>query len=124
MVGFGYMIDFAGKAFAFSQYITYWTRKHEVRNRAVEITMFFIVPILVNILNVRKYGEVEFWLTTIKVAAIVAVIIVGFVIGAGGGPEQKLGTDATYHAVACTDNVIGECLTGPGFGCMNLHDEY
>jgi len=51
---FGYVIDFANKAVAFSQYITYWSgSQNQTGHTIVEITFFFVVPILVNILTVR-----------------------------------------------------------------------
>jgi len=110
---FGYVIDFANKAVAFSQYITYWSgSQNQTGHSIVEITCFFVVPILVNILTVRKYGEVEFWLTAIKVQVILVIIITGFVIAVGGGPSPKLGTDfSTYQVIECNDV---NCTSPPG----------
>lgn len=112
---FGYVMDFANKAVAFSEYLTYWTGSLNQKGHAVaEITCFFVVPILVNILNVRKYGEVEFWLTAIKVGVIVIIIIVGFVIAVGGSPSPMLGTDPiTFKPIPC-NATLGNCTSGPG----------
>ena len=119
---FGYMIDFANKAVAFSQYVTYWTGpSDQLANSVLEITFFFIPPILLNFLNVRFYGEVEFGLTATKVQVILVIIIVGIVIAAGGGPAQLLGTDSsTYDIVQCNSTLEqnGNCTTGPGFQRM------
>jgi amino acid permease len=116
---FGYMIDFANKAVTFSQYLSYWTRENETRNEVLAITFFFLVPILVNILTVRKYGELEFVVTAIKLYAILVLIIIAFVIAAGGAPSPRLGTDAAYRAVNCVDNdyQIAPCVLPPGIGC-------
>jgi amino acid permease len=117
------MVDFANKAVDFSQYVTYWTGPtNQTHNKIIEISFYFIIPILVNILNVRKYGEVEFWLTAIKVEVILTIIIVGFVIAAGGGPSQLLGTDDAFQVVACNATLLtrGNCTSGPGFNRSDL----
>ena len=86
---------------------------NESRDQGIEIWLFFLIPVLVNILNVRRYGEIEFWLTAVKIQAILVIIIVGFVIAAGGRP-QLLGTDLTqYNVVPCSPNVT--CVPPPGF---------
>jgi len=72
---FGFMVDFANKAVTFSHYMSYWTEKND-RNTLLEITLFFIVPILANILNDRKYGEVEYWLIAFKSISIMGIILV------------------------------------------------
>ena len=89
---------------------------------AAAIVVFFIPPILINILNVRKYGEVEFWMTTIKLTTILGLIILGVVIAAGGISSLLLGTDANYRPVPCDKNdiAIGSCLSKPGFGCSSV----
>ena len=46
------------------------------------------------------------------------LIIVAFVIAAAGVPSPRLGMDAAYRTVPCADNVIGECLSNPGFHCI------
>ena len=83
---FGFMVDFANKAVTFSHYMSYWIEEN-TRNNVLEITSFFLVPILVNVLNVRKYGEVEHWLTAFKLFSILGIILVAFVIAAGGAPS-------------------------------------
>jgi amino acid permease len=81
--------------------------------------VFLILPILLNLLNVQRIGEIEFVLTAIKIFTLLGIVIFGLVL-AGSGTKRMplLGTDATYHAVPCSENVIGQCLSGPGFKCM------
>lgn len=45
---------------------------------------------LVNAISVKGFGETEFWLSLIKVAAIVAVIVIGFavILGVGSAPGE------------------------------------
>lgn len=86
---------------------------------AVWITIFFILPILFNFFNVRRYGEIEFVLTSIKVWSIVGMIILGLVIlglVSDGAKEPRLATDANFYAIPCV-NATG-CLTAPGFKSM------
>jgi len=83
----------------------------------LEITFFFAVPILFNVLNVRNYGELEFWLTAIKVTVIVIIIITGFIIAVGGSPSPMLGTHPiTLEVVPCNETLRnnGNCTLGPG----------
>lgn len=89
---------------------------------ALAITIFLIVPLLVNVLIVRIYGEVEFWLTLIKIAAIVGLICVAIIIAAGGVLSPLLGTNSKYYPVPCSENdsSIAPCLPSPGFGCTVL----
>lgn len=51
----------------------------------------------VNLLSTRSYGEFEFWLSSIKVAAIVVFIVVvaGYLLG--GGTGRPLATNLTAH---------------------------
>lgn len=47
-----------------------------------------MVVCLVNIFGVRWFGESEFVFSTIKIALISGLIIVGLVIDLGGGPDH------------------------------------
>jgi len=85
------------------------------------IAIFLVIPILFNLFNVRRYGEIEFWLTAIKITLIVGLIFLGLLLPMGASPEgQLLGTDANYHPVDCSETVIGACLPSPGFNCLIL----
>jgi amino acid permease len=122
------MIDVAYKAVTFSQFVTYWTGpSDQLVHSVLEITFFFIPPILVNFLNVRLYGEVEFVLTAIKVQVILGIILLGIVIAVGGGHAQLSGTDTnTYQPVSCnsTLNTLGNCTSLPGIGRLSLNYIY
>ncbi|QRZ61305.1 amino acid permease [Rothia sp. ZJ932] len=45
---------------------------------------FMVVFTGINLLTVRSYGEAEFWFSSIKIAAIAAVMVVGMIALAGG----------------------------------------
>ncbi|AKK10967.1 amino acid permease [Corynebacterium uterequi] len=61
----------------------------------VEVWVFCLVfagvLFAINAVSVRGFGETEFWLSLIKVAAIVVLIVVGFAAIAGLGPREATG---------------------------------
>ena len=59
---------------AVAKYINYWWPHIPAWS---SVLFFFIVITLVNLGNVKFYGESEFWLAIIKVAAVVSMIIFG-----------------------------------------------
>jgi len=82
------------------------------------VTIFLVIPIGFNLLNLRRYGEIEFWLTTIKVVMIVLLIVLGVLLPMGASPRTPLlGTGSNYRPVDCSQNVIGECIPSHGFNC-------
>jgi aromatic amino acid transport protein AroP len=50
---------------------------------------FFVLVNLLSLLNVKAFGELEFWFAVVKVAAVVGMIVFGLylLIGGGAGPE-------------------------------------
>lgn len=54
--------------------------------------VFFVVVNAMNFVNVRLYGETEFWFSMIKVAAVVGMIVLGiFLLLSGkGGPDATV----------------------------------
>ena len=59
---------------AVAKYINYWWPHIPAW---ASVLFFFIIITLVNLGNVKFYGESEFWLSIIKVAAVVSMIIFG-----------------------------------------------
>lgn len=52
------------------------------------MTVVLVMILAVNFLGARAYGETEFWLSTMKILAILGLIILGVVLMAGGGPNR------------------------------------
>src|SRR5437773_1085234 len=74
-------------------------------NSAVWITVFLIIPLVFNNWNVRRYGEIEYWLTVTKIATIVGIIILGVVLPMGASSETRLlGTSPNYEVIPCPPN--------------------
>lgn len=109
-------MDFANKAITFSNYMTYWTNS----NPAIFITCFYPLPVLFNLLNVRRYGEIEYWLTVFKIASIVALILTGTIIALGERQHPFLCTTAQDRAIECQNRTVG--ISKQGLTCINLFD--
>ncbi|EPX71644.1 cationic amino acid transporter Cat1 [Schizosaccharomyces octosporus yFS286] len=60
-------------------------------NSGAWITVFLVAVILINLLGVRAYGEVEFVLSFIKVIATLGFIILAIIIDCGGVPTDHRG---------------------------------
>ncbi|KAK1149185.1 hypothetical protein N8T08_006405 [Aspergillus melleus] len=65
--------------------IEYWTTSVNV---GVWITIVLVVILVLNIVAVSWYGEAEFWFATLKIIAIIGLIILGVVLFFGGGPRH------------------------------------
>ncbi|CAF3847308.1 unnamed protein product, partial [Rotaria sordida] len=66
--------------------INYWTTSINV---GVWITIFLIALLIINLFGVRGYGEVEFYVSIIKVIAVLGFIVLGIVLAVGGGPNHQ-----------------------------------
>ncbi|OWB73573.1 hypothetical protein B5S31_g3322 [[Candida] boidinii] len=64
--------------------IRYWTDL----NVAIWISIYWVSIVGLNFLAVKFFGEVEFWIASIKVLCIIGLIIVGIVIFFGGAPAS------------------------------------
>lgn len=101
--------------------MTFWIPTSRLSS-ALWLTVYFIAPIVFNVFNVRRYGEFEFWLTSIKVITCVGLIILGMLLlmGASTAP-LLLGTSPDHRLIQCTDPLRDNCVALPGFNCIILH---
>ncbi|KAI2619036.1 amino acid permease/ SLC12A domain-containing protein [Hypomontagnella submonticulosa] len=65
--------------------INYWPNTVPV---AVWITIMLVVIVMLNLCPVKFYGESEFWFASIKVFAIIGLLILSVVLFFGGGPDH------------------------------------
>ncbi|TCV99173.1 amino acid permease [Biostraticola tofi] len=58
----------------------------------VSAAVFFVLINVINLANVKVYGEMEFWFAIIKVVAIIAMILFGgwLLLSGSGGPEASV----------------------------------
>ncbi|KAI5956306.1 hypothetical protein KGF54_000781 [Candida jiufengensis] len=74
--------------------IQYWSSN--INSDAFVIIFWFLI-LIITLLGVRGYGEVEFILSTIKVLAVVGFIILGIVLISGGGPNKQFIGGKYWH---------------------------
>jgi amino acid transporter len=67
-----------------------WKSREEV-NPGVWIAVFLVAIICINYFGIKFFGELEFWLSSIKVITIVGVIILSFLLAVGAGPGGATG---------------------------------
>jgi amino acid transporter len=65
--------------------IEYWT---DVVPTAAWIAIVWVIIVALNIFMVKIFGETEFWFASLKIIAIIGLIIVGIVIFFGGAPSH------------------------------------
>lgn len=70
---------------AVAKYINYWWPHIPAW---ASVLTFFVIITLVNLGNVKFYGESEFWLSIVKVTAVVSMIIFGIYLLATAGADS------------------------------------
>lgn len=84
---FKYLILPANQLVAGSLTVQYWVSKEKL-NPGVWITIFLLIIVAINILGVKVFGEIEFWLSTLKVITCLGLILLLWIIALGGGPTH------------------------------------
>ncbi|CEJ82452.1 Putative Amino acid transporter [[Torrubiella] hemipterigena] len=59
--------------------------------------IFFFILLAANIITVRAYGEVEYWLSLLKVITISVFIVMGIVVNAGGNATGQYIGGKNWH---------------------------
>ena len=74
---------------AVGKYIQFWYPEIPTW---VSAAAFFIIINAINLTNVKVFGEMEFWFSIIKVAAVIAMILFGgwLLLSGNGGPEATV----------------------------------
>ncbi|KAI5960308.1 DIP5 [Candida pseudojiufengensis] len=93
--GYNYLIKYlilpANQMTAGALTIQYWIDRETV-NPGIWITIFLIIIMGINFLGVRFFGEIEFWLSSVKVLTVLGIILILIIIVLGGGPTgDRLG---------------------------------
>lgn len=84
--------------------INYWT---EAVPEAAWIAIILVSLIVLNVFMVKIFGETEFWFASIKVIAIIGLIIVGIVIFFGGTPNHdRLGFRYWKNGLAFNEYLV------------------
>lgn len=91
---FSWAINFALELTATGLIIQYWDHSIPI---SIFIAIFWVLVTFFNLLPVNFYGEMEFWLSSIKVVTIVGFILFSICINAGAGQEGYLGFRYWVH---------------------------
>lgn len=59
-------------------------------NSAIWITILLVLLVALNVLPVRFYGEAEFFFSGVKLATIIGLILLSFILFWGGGPDRNM----------------------------------
>lgn len=106
------------EAVAMREIMNFWTKTETIPGGAW-IAIFIFLPFMFNFLNVRKYGELEYWVTMIKILSILVLTLLGVILlplGAVSSPPLLATTEENSPALCLPSN--GTCLSSPGFNCM------
>ncbi|KAG5947452.1 hypothetical protein E4U59_001037 [Claviceps monticola] len=87
--------------------ITYWG---ETLPKAVYVTIFLSVIIIINLFGVKGYGEAEFTFSIIKIVAVIGFILLGIVLNCGGTPDRGyIGGEFWHNPGAFNNGFKGLC---------------
>lgn len=84
---FKYLILPANQLVAGSLTMQYWVSASKM-NPGIWIAIFLVIIIIVNFMGVRFFGEIEFWLSCLKVVTCLGLILLLLIIALGGGPSH------------------------------------
>lgn len=85
---FSWAITFALEVSVVGQIIQYWTHAVPL---AVWITLFWVLIICTNMVPVKMYGEIEFWVASIKIIAVAGWLIYALCMVCGAGATGPVG---------------------------------
>lgn len=84
--------------------IQYWRPDLNV---AIFVATFTVAIVLVNILHVSYFGEVEFWMSAVKLLVMLMLVLTCFVISVGGQPSgERIGFRYWYDPGAFGDYLV------------------
>ncbi len=90
---------------AVGKYVQYWWP--EIPTWATAAA-FFVLINLINLVNVKAFGETEFWFAIIKVVAIIGMIVLGgYLLISGAGGEQASISNLWSHGGFFPNGVSG-----------------
>ncbi|KAF8344211.1 dicarboxylic amino acid permease [Cantharellus anzutake] len=109
---FKYLIVTPNNINAAGVVIRYWDTHLRV-HIAVWMVIFISLVFLVNMLGVRVFGELEFWLSSIKVITLTGLILFGIIVDLGGNPKHDRIGFRHWHS---PDGPMGQYLKDGSLG--------
>ncbi|KAJ7675547.1 amino acid permease/ SLC12A domain-containing protein [Mycena rosella] len=86
-------ISVAGDLTAAQLVLEFWNVKHPW----IASLVFWVFLVSVNAFHVRSYGELEYWLATLKVVTIIIFIIVGILVNVGVNQQHSYIGAKNWH---------------------------
>lgn len=83
---FNYALTLASELSALGLIIQYWRPD---LNAGIFIAVFYVVVVFANYFNAKVYGEIEFWVSVVKLITLAICFITCLVISCGGSPTHK-----------------------------------
>ena len=112
-------MDFPNKVSLAATFVGFWNPSTLIQK--ISLTIFFIFPIVFNFWYVRNLGEIEYWITAVKIIAILVLIVTGILIAIGLSTDPLRGTSSQYQPVPCSSSEIGSCVPLPGLISLDPH---
>lgn len=114
----GCLVEFPLKVYLSTNIVAHWFPNN--RFDGIWITLFIVMIVTFNYFNVRRYGEIEYWLTVLKLSIIYGIIIVGMLLLMDVSTAMPLlGTSSTGDFIECSGGGnYSQCLGRQGFGCI------
>ena len=118
-IGWNYWVNdavsYAGDLTAAQVLMEYWTDK---LTWLPSLCFFFFLTGL-NMIHVKAYGELEYWLSLLKVASIVVFFFVGIAVNVGANSEGRYSECLVKYVI----QLLTECSSWRrelDFGCCSL----
>ena len=105
LYGWSWAITFALELSIVGQVIQFWTYAVPL---AAWISIFFVLLTISNLFPVKFYGEIEFWMASIKVLAVFGWIIYAFIMVCGAGKTGPVGFRYWRHGYAWGEGMLVE----------------
>ncbi|KAF3070208.1 Dicarboxylic amino acid permease [Trichoderma lentiforme] len=83
---FKYLLAAPNQLSAFALIFQFWVGDRV--SPAVFITVGLVLILVINSVNVRVFGEFEFWLSSLKIIILCGVILLMLILALGGGPTH------------------------------------
>ena len=96
-----------GNLVAASYVVQFWLPSEKV-SPGVFIAIFLVCIVCINYLEVRSFGEIQFWLSSIKVLTLIGLIFLSLILASRGGPNhhatgfQYWNNPGAFHAYITT----------------------
>ncbi|KAG0083128.1 hypothetical protein BGZ93_002027, partial [Podila epicladia] len=82
--------------------VSFWLGEDSKFPAWVVPVIIIVIMVIINLVGVKAYGEIEYWFSILKVCTIIMFIICGILVDAGviGNPKYKYGMEAWHVAGA------------------------